>query len=342
MNKVKITGIGSYIPSRRITNQQWEQLVETSDEWIMKNIGIKTRSRVEPGQTTTDMGVNSSRLALKGADVSADDLDLIICATNSQDYLYPSTASQIQERLGAPSATSFDVQAGCTGWLYSMRLATSMIVAGQAKKVLVVGSDALSLALSFYDRSSTMFGDGSGAALLEAGENGDVPRLGRPRFATRTAPSMAMKQGTICTEDQNRLEDYLDKKDMSMVKRPIPNMEGKGSLRLALTETKASVDTLFAELKESGVEAKSFDMFVPHQTNNKVIKALCEHVDFDFEKIPYTLEKYGGISTAGIPTGLYEHWRAGKIKKGDLVLTCGYGAGFTAGAMALEWGVENA
>ncbi len=334
---VQFSGIGSYIPSRRVTNADIEKVTETTDAWIRENVGILERSRIDADETTADMGVKSSRIALETAAVTAKEIDFIICGTNTQDHLYPSTASKIQAKLGAVGATTMDVQAGCTGWLFSMRLGTALVRAGQAKRVLVVGTDALSRAMNYYDRSSSLFGDGSGAAVLTRAPGSEKPN--EPLFATITTPSLALQQGTFCTEEDNAFENYAAKKDMTTTRRPAPRMDGKGSLKLALTDTRAMIDLVFAKAESLGVERSSLNMFVPHQTNVHVVKALCAHVGFAFDQIPYTLDKYGGISTAGMPTGLYEHYRAGKIKKGDLVLCAGYGAGFTSGAMLFRWNV---
>ena len=338
MPGVKITGIGSSIPTRRITNQQWEKLVPTTDLWIQENIGIKERSRIEADRTTTDMGEESAKLALEMAGVKGEEIDFIICATNSQDHLYPSTASKIQTRLGAKKASSLDVQAGCTGWLFAMRLGTSLVQSGESKNVLVIGSDALSRALNFNDRSTVLFGDGSGSALLQADSNPDSSKkLTSPLFYTGTEPSLAMQQPTIYQEQFNALEDYLAGKDMDHLKRPLPSMDGKASLKLALTKSREAIDAIFTKAAEFGIKQSDLNAYIPHQTNVHVIKALCEHTGFPFEKIPFTLEKYGGISTAGLPTGLCEHLKNGFLKKGDLVLCTGYGAGFTYGAMLFYW-----
>ncbi len=315
----------------------------------MKNIGIRTRSRIEADRTTTDMGSDAASEALRRAGILADSIDFIICATNSQDHLYPSTASKIQQKLGATHATSLDIQAGCTGWLFGMRLAVSLALSGQASKILVIGSDALSRALNFKDRSTTLFGDGSGAAVVESrAENETVSAvpagkktLPSPIFSTGTAPSLAMQQETIYQEKFNRLEDYFDGKDMITAQRPLPLMEGKVSLKLALTKSKESLDAVIQAATAFGIHKTDIDLYVPHQTNVHVIKSLCEHVGFPFVKIPYTLEKYGGISTAGLPTAMNEHYTKGLLKKGDLVLCSGYGAGFTYGAMMFTWEVAD-
>ncbi len=337
MNPVVFAGFGSYIPARRTSNQDWEALVETDDGWIRQNLGIRERSRIGPEETTTTMGAAAARVALTQAGVAADAVDFILCATNSQDDLYPSTASKIQAALGITDATAFDVQAGCTGWLYAMRLATALFQAGQAHSALVIGSDALSRALNYHDRSTMLFGDGAGAALVRRAPAGNAPaRLPAPIFFTHNEPSMAMRQPTIYQEEFNRLEDVRAGVDQSRVQRPLPHMQGKQSMKLALVNTKRAIDAVLADARAlHGID--HFDVFVPHQTNIHIIKALCEHAGVEFARIPFTLEKYGGISTAGIPTGLYEHHRAGHIKPGDLVLCCGYGAGFTTGAMLFEW-----
>ena len=342
MNQVTFAGFGAHIPSRRVTNADWERLVDTSDEWIQKNIGIKERSRIEEEATTASMGAAASNVALAQAGLAADAVDTIICATNSQDHLYPSTASRIQDLLGVNDATAFDVQAGCTGWIYGMKLATSLVQSGQSESTLVVGSDALSRALNYHDRSTLLFGDGSGACVVHAAgdSQGTQPtRLPEPIFFTHTEPSYAMRQATIYSEELNRMEDYRDGKDMSQVARPIPAMQGKISMKLALQNTRRAIDEVLKRARARGIDG--FDVFIPHQTNIHIVRALCQHAGYDFEKIPFTLEKYGGISTAGIPTGIHEHHQAGKIKPGDLVLVCGYGAGFTTGAILFEWSIAE-
>ncbi|HMW61327.1 MAG TPA: ketoacyl-ACP synthase III, partial [Leptospiraceae bacterium] len=326
-------------PSRRITNQHWESLVSTSDEWIQKNIGIRERSRIGPEETTTDMGVHSAKLAIETAGVDPASIDFILCATNSQDDLWPSTAAKIQERLGIKT-TSLDLQAGCSGWLFGVRLGTSLLGSGQAKRVLVVGSDALTRFLNYYDRDNMLFGDGSGSCILDLDPSYTARRLPVPIFDTGTLPSRAMALETIYTEKENAMEKYLAREDMSLANRPIPSMEGRTAMKYALTKTKESIASVLSQARAMGIEKEDIALYAPHQTNALVVQSLCEFAGFPIEKIPYTLDKYGGISTAGIPTGLYEHYRAGKLKKGDLVLSSAYGAGFTYGAMIFEWGVD--
>lgn len=334
-NAVRLAGVGSCIPGRRITNRHWEQLTNTTDDWIQKNVGIIERSRIEADQTTADMGAVAARQALEMAEIEAKDLDQILCATNSQDDLWPSTASKIQEKIGALNAASMDLQAGCSGWVFAMRQAQAMILAGEARHILVVGSDALSRFLNYYDRDNLLFGDGSGACVLTPAEDRRLPRI---LFHTGTVPSRALSLETIYTEEQNAMEYYLERRDMSTVKRPRPFMDGRLSLKLALTRCKESMEGVLNLAKQHGIAKSDIAHYVPHQTNIHVLGALAEFLEFPLEKVHVILKKYGGISTASIPTALSEMNREGRLKKGDLILSSVYGAGFTYGAMIYEWG----
>jgi 3-oxoacyl-[acyl-carrier-protein] synthase-3 len=334
-NAVRLAGVGSFIPARRITNRHWEELTSTTDEWIQKNVGIIERSRIGADQTTADMGAAASLEALAMAGVEPAELDQILCATNSQDDLWPSTASKIQEKIGAVRATSMDLQAGCSGWVFAMRQAQAMLLTGEAEKVLVVGSDALSRFLNYYDRDNLLFGDGSGACVLTKAADRRLPRI---LFETGTVPSRALSLETIYTESQNAMEFYLERRDMSTAKRPRPFMDGRLSLKLALTKCKESMEGVLALAKKHGIEKSDIAHYVPHQTNIHVLKALADFLGFPMEKIHVILTKYGGISTASIPAALSEMNRANKLRPGDLILSSVYGAGFTHGAMIYEWG----
>lgn len=335
-NAVQIAGIGCYVPERRITNDHWEKLAQTSSEWILKNVGIHERSRIGANETTSDMGAAASRQALAMAGISADRVDWILCGTNSQDDLWPSTASKIQEQIGAINAASMDLQAGCSGWVFGMRQAQGLLLSGEASCVLVVGSDALSRFLNYYDRDNLLFGDGAGAAVLILSP--DPKRLKRILFSTGTVPSRALALETIYTESQNAMEFYLDGRDMSTAARPKPSMDGRLSLKLALTKCKESMTRVLEEAKTIGIDKKDITYYVPHQTNALILKALADFLEFPMERVEVIVDKYGGISTASIPTALSEMNTAGKLKKGDLILSSVYGAGFTYGAMLYEWG----
>lgn len=335
-NAVQISGIGCYVPERRTTNEHWEKLARTSSDWILRNVGIRERSRIGANETTADMGAAASKAALTMAGISADKIDWILCGTNSQDDLWPSTASKIQDQIGATNAASMDLQAGCSGWVFGMRQAQGLLLSGEASCVLVVGSDALSRFLNYYDRDNLLFGDGAGAAVLTLSK--DSRRLSRMLFSTGTVPSRALALETIYTESQNAMEFYLEGRDMSTANRPKPSMDGRLSLKLALTKCKESMSNVLDQAKKIGIEKSDIAYYVPHQTNMLILKALAEFIEFPMEKVEVIVDKYGGISTASIPTALSEMNAAGKLKPGDLILSSVYGAGFTYGAMLYEWG----
>jgi 3-oxoacyl-[acyl-carrier-protein] synthase-3 len=343
---VRLAGFGSEIPPRRLTNTEVESFTDTSAAWIEQNIGIKTRSRIGADQSLSDLGAAAARKALAMADnFPVDAVDFLICATNSQDDIFPSTAAKIQDALGigASGATALDVQAGCTGWLYGMRLGTALVQSGQARNALVLGVESLIRSLYLYDRNSALFGDAAGATLITRASQETDAQNGMPLFVTHTIPSFALHHPSIHREELNRVEDYIAGKDMETVPRPHPHMDGKASMKLAITTVSAAIEEIMTEAQRRyGITAADIDVFMPHQTNIHIIKKFCEILNFDFARVPLILDRYGCISSASIPTGLFEHHAAGKIRPGDLVLCAGYGAGWTAGAMLFRWQIPAA
>lgn len=337
MHSISFAGFGSEIPPRRLTNAQVESFTDTTAAWIETNVGIKTRSRIGEDQTLADLGAAAAQKALATAGVAAADLDFVLCATNSQDDIFPSTASKIQDALSASAATAMDLQAGCTGWLYGMQMGTALVQSGQARRVLVVGVESLIRSLYLYDRNSALFGDAAGATVITRAP--DDAQHFEPIFATHTTPSFALHHPAIHREELNRVEDYMAGEDMDAVARPKAVMDGRASMKLALTTVTEMIDRVFERARELGlgIQREDVDVFMPHQTNIHIIKKFCEHLDYPFENVPLILDKYGCVSTASIPTGLFEHHAAGRIQPGDLVLCAGYGAGWTAGALLFRW-----
>ncbi len=349
MDKVTITGIGAYIPSRRITNQDWYELAGSDDswfKWIIESSGIVERSRIEPESTIADMGVKASLKALTLTNCNnPESIDLIICATSTPDAVLPSTASKIQSKLSAVNATSFDINASCAGWLFGMRTAVAMIQSKQAEKVLVVGTEAHSRIVNFYDRTNIIFGDAAGAAILERGHtkkrsNQKLQKkdLTSPIFSTGTIPSLSIQLPTIFREQYNSMEEYIAHNDMGQIERPLPEINGKVVRQLAF-QSKKSMDRVMKMAREFDITIGDIDMFVPHQTTISMVQDFCDHISYPFEKIPYTLDKYGSIGSASIPVSISEHFVNGKIQKGDLILCHTFGAGFTYGSMLFEWGI---
>lgn len=355
MQRVRFAGFGSEIPPRRLSNAQIESFTDTTAAWIETNAGIRTRSRIGADQSLAELGAAAARKALAMAEIPPADIDFILCATNSQDDIFPSTASKIQAALGADAATSLDVQAGCTGWLYGMRMGTALVQSGQARRVLVVGVESLLRSLYLYDRNSALFGDAAGATVITVESSGasdsnqssgageSVSEAVLPLFVTHTTPSFALHHPAIHREELNRVEDYAAGKDMGTVPRPLPVMDGRASMKLALTTVEKCLDDLFALAeRQAGIRRSDVAVFMPHQTNIHIIKKFCELLEYPFENVPLILDKYGCVSTASIPTGLSEWHAAGRIQPGDLVLCAGYGAGWTVGATLFRWDVGAA
>ncbi|MEQ9363808.1 MAG: ketoacyl-ACP synthase III [Leptospirales bacterium] len=357
MHSVLFAGFGSEIPPRRLTNAEIESFTDTTAAWIETNVGIKTRSRIGASQSLSDLGAAAATKALAMAGVGAREIDFVLCATNSQDDIFPSTASKIQHQLAADRATSMDLQAGCTGWLYGMRMGTALVQSGQARNVLVVGVESLIRSLYLYDRNSALFGDAAGATIITGGRDSTRVRPQTeatpadsttnqngfaPIFTTHTTPSFALHHPAIHREELNRVEDYAAGKNMDLVTRPKAVMDGRASMKLALATVTRAIDEVLELARERGVNREDVKVFVPHQTNIHVIKKFCDHLGFAFEDVPLILDKYGCVSTASIPTALSEHHAAGRVRPGDLVLCAGYGAGWTAGALLFRWDIPTA
>jgi 3-oxoacyl-[acyl-carrier-protein] synthase-3 len=323
----RITGVGKYIPERHVSNTELEKIIPTSDAWITENIGVKTRSVIAPGQTIAEMGTRAAADALAMA--KRDDIGLVICATNSPDVLYPATACRIAASLNLGHIPAYDLQAGCTGFLYAMTQARAVVEA-QGKSALVIGSDALSTGFLWKgDRNAVLFGDGAGAAVLSPSEKpgilsthigaeySDAITLRTPADSTLNSPLQYLEG-----EEGRREGDYYTK------------MNGRAIMKLSLTHVPRAMDVALAE---ANVVPGDIDVFIPHQTNKHVIQKLAAHIGYAVEKIPDVLSRHGSLSTAVIPVSLRMALDEGKLKAGDRVLMTAYGAGFTFGAAVLVW-----
>jgi len=323
-----IIGTGSAVPERVLTNRDLEQFVDTTDEWIVRRSGIKERriAREDKNESTTELGLSAARRALKAANVTADQIDNIIAATVSGDRLFPSTACMIQKELSADNAAAFDISAGCSGFVYGLELANNSIRAGVAKTVLVVGTERLSSVLNWLDRSTcVLLGDGAGAVLLR---------------------SMDLPGGILSThiKSDGRLWDLLYAEAGN---NPPPavieslaylphhlKMEGN---RLFKQAVPSMVKIAEQALEHNQLSRDDIQLMVPHQANVRILQAVAERLQIPMEKVYTNLHKYGNTSSASIPIALDEANQEGRIKKGDLVLMVGFGAGLTWGASIIKW-----
>ena len=318
----KIAGTGSYLPPKVITNKQLESLVDTSDEWIVQRTGIRSRHLLEDSEVPSDMGVEAGRLALEAASVPPEDVDLLLVATTFPDMICPGSAPFIAEGLSLPGAPFFDLKAGCSGFVYGVAVANSLIESGLFPRVLVIGVEALSRATDWNDRRTcVLFGDGAGAVLLEPGTTsfgilgtalyGDAEKsmfLHMPAGGTRTPASPdTLVQG-----------DHLLK------------MKGAGVFRNAAPMMEKAT---MAALADANLELSDIDWIIPHQANQRIVDALVHRLDVSEERVIVNLDRVANTSTASIPIALDEEMRSGKIQPGDLIVMAAFGAGVTYGAV---------
>ncbi|MBN1757856.1 MAG: ketoacyl-ACP synthase III [Chitinispirillaceae bacterium] len=312
-----IVSVGAYVPETVMTNHDFEAFLDTSNEWIVSRTGIKSRHIV--GRDTTVpasvLGVEASRIALERAPCSPDQIDAVLCATFTPDSFFPSTACRMQAQLGCTRAFAFDVSAACAGFVYALTLARSLILSGQASKVLVVGAEVISKTLDWTDRStSILFGDGAGAVVIEAGSKSD----------TGIGTSYLHSDGTL--GDILTLPAWGEKRTMQMR----GNEVFKHAVRMMVEASKNALDAAGCALDE-------IDYFIPHQANSRIIGAVADHLSIPLSKVVCNLERYGNTSSASIPLALDEIWLKGLISPGKNVLFTALGGGLTVGSVLVRF-----
>ena len=331
VHRAHVTGWGRYAPSQVLTNADLEKLVDTSDEWIRSRTGIRERRVAAAHETTASMGAVAGLRAIRTAGIEPDDIDLILLATLTPDYWMPSTAALVKEAIGNTKATAFDVMAACSGFVYGFATAQAYIAGGLAKHVLVIGAELLTRFLDYTDRSTCiLFGDGAGAVVLSASDEPGgalgVEMTTEPRGAymiwlpaggSKAPPSA----GTI-----SRGEHHI-------------RMEGRETYRFA---TKTMATTALESIRRSGLEPGDIDLFIPHQANVRIIEAVAKGLDLPMDKMFINLDKYGNTSAASVPIALAEAVNEGRVKIGDNVTIVAFGAGFTSGAVTIEWTADPA
>lgn len=321
-----ILGTGRAVPERVLTNADLEKMVDTSDEWIVTRTGIKERRIASPEEAASDLGYQAALKALEASKVKASELDLIIVATITGDMPFPATACIIQGRLGATKAAAFDLAAGCSGWVYSLEVAQSMVKAGY-KRVLVIGVDVLSKITDYTDRSTcVLFGDGAGAAVLGPVKEGygvlasdlGADGLGADYLKLPVGGSRCPSQ-TVAIDDPGR---YL-------------KMSGNEVFKFAV---RAMGDSTQRVLEKANLTGEDISWFIPHQANIRIIKSAASRFNIPEDRIYINVDRYGNTSAASIPIALDEVVETGKVQDGDLILVVGFGAGLTWGSAILRWG----
>jgi len=315
----RIAGIGSYLPDRILSNDDLAAMVDTSDSWIRERTGIRQRHIAPDGVTTADLAEQACRRALDDAGLTAEDVDLIVVATTTPDFTFPSVGTMLQARLGATKGAAFDVQAVCTGFVYAISVADNMIARGQAETALVVGAETMSRILDWTDRSTcVLFGDGAGAMVLTAGE----------------AAGTDGADGILATylRSDGRFKDLLhvDGGPSSTGTVGHLRMVGNQVFRHAVTNIAESMTTIAGR---AGVSIEEVDWFVPHQANQRILEGVARKLSIPTEKVISTVADHGNTSAASVPLAFDRAVQDGRIKRGDLVLMEALGGGFTWGAV---------
>ncbi len=324
--------IGAYVPTKIMTNKDFEEIIDTSDEWITKRTGIKERRIASSDEASSDLGAKAAQIAIKRANINKEDIDLVICATVTPDYLcMPSTACLIASKLELPNVQAFDISAACTGFVYALSVAKAFIESGMKKNVLIIGAEKYSSILDYTDRTTCfLFGDGAGAAIISAtnkkeeaiidvncSSDGDYEDLIKTAGGGSKHPCSA---------------EVLEQK-MACIK-----MKGNETFKLAVKTLTSDVIEL---MEKNNLTKDDIQHFIPHQANYRIIKAVGDTLKLGDEKTVLTVDKYGNTSAASIPMAMNDAYESGKIKKGDNVLFDAFGAGLTWGSAIFPFSPDD-
>jgi len=322
-----VTGTGAYLPPKVMTNHDFEKLVDTSDEWITTRTGIKERRIAEPDQASSDLAAEAGRQAIENAGLKPEDIDLIIVATVTPDHLFPSTACRVQAEIGCTNASAFDLLAACSGFCYVMNLAAGHIAAGMADRILVIGVEVLSKFINYQDRTSCiLFGDGAGAAVLEAAnEDGRGFVYGHMGADGTGGDMMIIPAGGSAM--QASAETVAESKHAI-------ELHGREVFRFAVNKMSWLIEDA---ARGCGVTTQDIAVLVPHQVNTRIIVPAAARAGFPEDRIVVNIDKYGNTSGASVAIALHEANEEGRMEPGDLVVLIGFGGGLTWSSAALRW-----
>jgi 3-oxoacyl-[acyl-carrier-protein] synthase-3 len=323
MTRSVVLGVGCYLPARVLNNADLARMVDTTDEWIVQRTGIRQRHIAAEGELTSDLAIHAARAALADAKIDAQSIDLIVLATSTPDNTFPASAVSVQAGLGITKGAAFDLQAVCSGFVYALAVADSLLKAGTGKRALVIGAETFSRILDWTDRTTcVLFGDGAGALVLEAQEQ---PETGENRGLLTTH---------LRSDGRHKLKLYVDGGPSSTQTVGHLRMEGKEAFKHAVTMITDVIKDAFAA---TGASAETIDWFVPHQANKRIIDSSAHKLGIAPEKVVITVDQHGNTSAASIPLALCAAVADGRIKRGDLILLEAMGGGFTWGSALLRW-----
>lgn len=320
--------IGAYIPPKIMSNADFEKIIDTSDEWITKRTGIKERRIANEGEASSDLGARAGELAIERAGISKEEIDLVICATVTPDFLcMPSTACLIAAKLGLPNVMAFDVSAACTGFVYALNVAKAFIESGMKKNILIVGAEKYSAILDYTDRTTCfLFGDGAGAAIISATNDKNESIIDINCSSDGNYEDLIKTPGG---GSKNPCSQEVLENKMACIK-----MKGNETFKLAVKTLTSDVKTM---LEKHNLTNEDINHFIPHQANYRIIKAVGEALDLSDEKTVVTVDKYGNTSAASIPMAMNYAFEQGKIKAGDTILFDAFGGGLTWGSALFKF-----
>jgi 3-oxoacyl-[acyl-carrier-protein] synthase-3 len=323
----RITGWGHYAPDRILTNEDLSTLVDTSDEWIQSRTGIRERRVAAPWESTATLASVAARRALAVADLDPVEVDMILVATVTPDYAFPSTAALVKEAVGASRAAAMDVAAACSGWVYALTSAHAYIISGMYRAVLVVGAEALSRVCNFTDRNTcVLFGDGAGAVVLQASQEVGGGLLG---FELTVDPSGAYNIWIPAGGNRNPVTSATVERRGHFIR-----MDGRETYRYA---TRTLARSALTAIERAGLTPDDISLFVPHQANIRIIESVAKQLGLAMDRVYVNVDRYGNTSAASVPIALSEAVEGGRVHPGDRLVFVAFGAGYTSGAAVLEW-----
>jgi 3-oxoacyl-[acyl-carrier-protein] synthase-3 len=320
--------IGAFVPSKKLTNKDFEKMVDTSDEWIKQRTGIEVRYIADESQSTSDLAYEAAKVAIKRSGLNLDELDAIICATITPDFLcMPSTACVVADKLGISHVTAFDISAACSGFIYALNIAKAFIESGIKRNVLIIGAEKMSSIVDYKDRTtSILFGDGAGAAVIGATDKKEESIVDLHTSSDGSYQDFLITPGC---GSKNPCSQKVIEEGMQYLK-----MKGNETFKLAVNTLTKDVKNI---LEKNSLTSDDIDYFIPHQANFRIIDAVAKKLKFPQEKTVLTVAKYGNTSAASIPMAINDWYEAGKLKKGDLMLLDTFGGGLTWGSALVHF-----
>jgi len=326
---VYIRSLATYVPPRLLTNADLEKLVDTTDEWILQRTGIRERHIVDPGVATSDLAKEAALEAIRRAGLTPDDIGVIVVGTVTPDMLFPSTACLVQHKIGAHRAWGFDISAACSAFTYALTAGSQLVAAGCHEHALVIGADVMSSIIDYKDRATcVLFGDGAGAVVVSAAAAGEPCLIDfEHEIDGGGGPALCMPAGGSLRPPSHETIDQ----GLHYVKQ-----DGQAVFKFAVRKTEEIARRI---MERNHISADDLDLFVSHQANRRIIMSASEKLGIDPSKVVINIERFGNTTAATIPLALNDAVSEGRLKKGDLVLLCSVGAGFTVGSVLLRWGI---